>query len=365
MKTFVFFAAVTIIAVSIASPAEAATPSFQRLGYHEVATDDYMYSYAYDVSADGSVVIGSSSITGSAISYRWTVDGGMVDIGNITGQSGTSVKALSADGSVLAGYYWADGNPGIFRWTATSMALEETEGDVFGISADGNVVVGHFDNGIVCQAFRWTTGEAAVAMGYLPGHGISSANASSADGSVIVGNSRVDWSDGGEAYRWTAADGMIGLGVLPGASSSWANSVSNDGSVVFGNSGSDVFRWTEADGMVGLEGLMDNAAFYTQACSADGSLLVGSYKGEDASGSFLWTEDSGMQDLQVMLAGLGLDVNGWGTLIGSDVSADGTVIVGYGTNPDGNQEAWMATIPEPASLCMLALGVLAVIRRRS
>ena len=40
----------------------------------------------------------------------------------------------------------------------------------------------------------------------------------------------------------------------------------------------------------------------------------------------------------------------------SGISDDGKTIVGYGTNPEGNTEAWIATIPEPATLLLLGLG---------
>ncbi|MCH9023676.1 MAG: PEP-CTERM sorting domain-containing protein, partial [Planctomycetes bacterium] len=46
------------------------------------------------------------------------------------------------------------------------------------------------------------------------------------------------------------------------------------------------------------------------------------------------------------------------------ISADGLTIVGWGRNPSGNSEAWIATIPEPATLSLLALGSLALLRRR-
>ncbi len=35
---------------------------------------------------------------------------------------------------------------------------------------------------------------------------------------------------------------------------------------------------------------------------------------------------------------------------GSGISADGMTIVGYGTNPDGNDEAWIANISNPPCL---------------
>ncbi|HEV2295592.1 MAG TPA: PEP-CTERM sorting domain-containing protein [Tepidisphaeraceae bacterium] len=45
------------------------------------------------------------------------------------------------------------------------------------------------------------------------------------------------------------------------------------------------------------------------------------------------------------------------------MSLDGSTIVGFGTR-NGVTEAFVATVPEPASLSVLALGGLALLRRR-
>jgi hypothetical protein len=54
------------------------------------------------------------------------------------------------------------------------------------------------------------------------------------------------------------------------------------------------------------------------------------------------------------------------------VSGDGSTVVGIGTNPDGNSEAWIAqlgsSVPEPTSLALAAMagaGLLSAGRRRS
>jgi len=47
-----------------------------------------------------------------------------------------------------------------------------------------------------------------------------------------------------------------------------------------------------------------------------------------------------------------------------DISADGMMIVGEGTNPDGHREAFLGVIPEPASAALLVLGALPILGRR-
>lgn len=103
------------------------------------------------------------------------------------------------------------------------------------------------------------------------------------------------------------------------------------------------------------------------AVSIDGAVVVGgSVAGENGwSAAFVWEEGHGMRSLEYVLANdCGLDLTGWWLMEAMDVSADGTTIVGYGINPDGQTEAWIATIPEPTTLSVLALGGFALLRRR-
>jgi probable HAF family extracellular repeat protein len=167
-----------------------------------------------------------------------------------------------------------------------------------------------------------------VGLGDLPGGDfVSNAQATSADGSVVVGFSKPDPRY--EAFRWTADGGMVGLGYLPGGDRSMAYSVSADGSIVVGA---------------------------TTSTSAPDPLV---WK------AFMWDPVHGMRDVEsVLTEDFGLDLTGWKLTEARDVSGDGTVIVGYGTNPSGDTEAWIAVVPEPAALSLLVLGGLAVTRRR-
>jgi len=58
---------------------------------------------------------------------------------------------------------------------------------------------------------------------------------------------------------------------------------------------------------------------------------------------------------------LGVDLTGWTLSLATDVSGDGTVIVGTGINPSGRLEGWIATIPEPSTLILAILGLLALL----
>ena len=133
-------------------------------------------------------------------------------------------------------------------------------------------------------------------------------------------------------------------------------------------SGYEAFRWTDGGGMVGL-GDLAGGSFNSRAygVSADGSAVVG--RGSSASGTeaFVWDETNGMRGLMQVLMDQGIDMTGWSLTEARGVSADGLTIVGYGTNPLGQEEGWIATIvPEPSTALLLGLGLsaLAATRRR-
>jgi len=67
----------------------------------------------------------------------------------------------------------------------------------------------------------------------------------------------------------------------------------------------------------------------------------------------------------VLVNDYGLDLTGWTLSSAWGISDDSSTIAGCGINPHGYTEAWIATIPEPASAVMLGLGaVLFVLRHK-
>jgi probable HAF family extracellular repeat protein len=111
------------------------------------------FSRASAVSADGSVVVGSSNAFPSDEAFRWE-NGFMLGLGRLEGNWSGAI-AVSADGSIVIGE--SSGHDGPFLWNATDgmqslqHVLEEFVGhdlagwrltDVGGISADGRTIVG-------------------------------------------------------------------------------------------------------------------------------------------------------------------------------------------------------------------------------
>jgi len=80
--------------------------------------------------------------------------------------------------------------------------------------------------------------------------------------------------------------------------------------------------------------------------SADGSIIVGPPAGFTAT-AFIWDQVHGIRKLNDFLTNeLGLDLTGWTLHSAAAISDDGRKIVGSGTNPRGQTEAWLAVIGE-------------------
>ena len=201
-------------------------------------------TYAYGVSADGSVIVGDSDIAaGSSAYHAFKYIGGiMTDLGTLGGTISTAY-AVSADGSVIVGRSYLSGDAArhAFKYTvSTGMeslgTLGGTSSYANGVSADGSVIVGDsfIAGDAAYRAFKYTVRTGMESLGTLGGTS-SYAAAVSADGSVIVGDSLIAGDAAYRAFKYTVSTGMESLGTL-GGTSSYANAVSADGKVIVGYS---------------------------------------------------------------------------------------------------------------------------------
>ncbi len=248
-----FFLLLSIICVAITPTARAAA-TFTPLG-----TFGGFSSQAFDVSADGSVVVG-----------------------------------LVGDGSGL--------QPAMFRWTAAGSTIVPGNFNYFNdvplaVSGDGSTVVGQYNSPSGPEAFRWTLAGGIEGLGDFPG-GVFNSGAIdvSYDGSVAVGFGSQPNPQGGEAFRWSQATGIVALG--PNAQ--FGAGVSDNGAIVVGPSNDGSFRWTSDTGAVEL-----NIVRSARRISADGSVIVGTRQLPPPSGSirpqkeaFRWTESEGLIGLR-------------------------------------------------------------------
>ena len=365
------FLIVVAITIWLAQSVRADVWSFQGLGD---LTGGPFQSAAFDVSDDATAVVGNGVTTVDTKAFRWTQNGGMIQLENSSYFSHSS--GISADGSVAVGWIWdrATATVEAFRWTAAggAVGLGDLPGGTFesyanDVSADGDVIVGQGQSNSGYEAMRWSEAGGMVGLGDLPG-GIthSAAFGVSRDGSVVVGEANS--ASGHEAFLWTSGTGMIGLGDLPGGTfDSHAEDVLADGNVVvgYGNSGlgREAFRWTLGGGMVGLDdlpgGTFDSAAW---GGTADGSIIVGSGNTGIGREAFIWDSANGMRNLKnVLTSERGVDLAGWTLTYALAMSPTGDAIVGWGLNPSGQQEAWLVhVVPEPSAFVLAMVGLAGI-----
>src|SRR3954469_17609660 len=303
---------------------------------------------AYAVSGDGSVVVGQ----GGGTAFLWTSGTGVVDLG------GTMATGVSSHGEVVSGYSGSFGTTGqglrSVRWTSwTRTAMEDLNtfnngqySVATGVSPDGGTVVGNAFGGdystLETVAYRWNGGSAA-SMGSTWSTGCTGgAQAASWGGAVVVGNSG---SSAPRAFRWTP-QGTVYLSQYRGS----AQAVTSDGRFAVGwrqdspASAQVGFRWEQGSPgtliyIDDLPGGTSQAA--ANAVSADGTRVVGDGTSAAGQEAFIWDAAHGTRNLRDVLVAEGCSAcAGWTLTSARGISADGSVIVGYGVSPQGAVRAW-------------------------
>jgi probable HAF family extracellular repeat protein len=361
-------------------------------------------SFGNGLSANGGVAVGQDGVSNDGRAYRWTQADGISALPRLDGalRSFSTALAVSGDGTTIVGQAAAapaaDGSgrtvavvwrPTVatarelrssrdFAESATAPSFTPINLGLFpggiislaeAVSANGSVVAGYSDakdpdpnyRDQVYQAFRWTATDGLVGLGFLPGGlKLSQAFGISADGSTIVGGS--DSAQGYQAFRWTQAEGLVGLGKVPGALVSTAYAISADKSAIIGlctftaqQDNNHAFRWTTATGMVDLGVVSGDQFSEAKAISADGSIVVGRSGVGFTGRAFIWDQMNGMRDLKSLIVATNPELADWTLRSATGISADGTLITGIGTNPNGDTEAFIAYLQiKPPQLLNIA-----------
>jgi probable HAF family extracellular repeat protein len=239
----------------------------------------------YGISKDGKVIVGFFDVSPTR-AFRWTAAGKAVALGTLPGGSHSYAYAVSADGSVVGGI--SDKTQAFvyfpYRWTsAGGMAEiplgEGTAGSVSGVSDDGNTVIGTITISGTDTPYHWTVGEsAATSIGLTFGSGSSHGRGVSGNGLVIVGD-----TDFNRAFRWSSGTGFIGIADSLSAGSSGANAANIDGTVVVGSSSVGAWVWDSTNGARLIKDIVAGLGFSTtnydlrtlNAVSSDGKTVVG------------------------------------------------------------------------------------------
>ncbi len=303
-------------------------------------------SAAWDVSADGRVVVGILQTPNQEILPFRRQSGNMQIIGS-AGYGGDYAWAVSASGEVVVGafflgdyrgFYWRDGQIHYL------ISPDQLEGSwAHDVSADGRTIVGwgRRRDG-THAACIWEDGQPQFLSPLLQ-YRLSRAFGVSSEGGWIVG--WVDIYPNPDSQQLRAflvprATRAIwyDLGDL-GGGQSIAFAVSDGGQVVVGTSvnanyQTRPFRWTWQQGMMDLGAFEEGESLAAYSVSADGSIVVGGGLFEGGLGqgrAFRWSECDGLEDLNATYARL---LGSSRLLIAASISPDGRFIVGTGYNAE-------------------------------
>ena len=158
----------------------------------------------------------------------------------------------------------------------------------------------------------------------------------------------------GDGFVWSPLKCIMEMiGDLPGGIVDTTARRINDHGQVVGNASSangvaEAFLWDPITGTQGL-GDLPGGAFESRAFGInDLGQVVGTGTTDAGESGFLWTESDGMVEISSLITDG--SASGWVLSHPKQINNRGQ-IVGFGTNPSGNIEAWLAT---PISTCAVA-----------
>ena len=343
------FVLVVFVALSLTTSAhgEVAFVYDNIRGVELLGTLGGAHSYARAINDSGQVA-GTAFTEESVHAFIWDVSLGMRDIGTLDSYGVSFAYAINNSGQVAGSDYYAGGQGHAFVWDSINgMGYLETtykHSVALGINSSGQIVGLFYDDFDSRHAFIW---DATGGMQDLGVHGgIWSIAAAINDLGQVTGAFATE-SGGYRAFLWDPTNGYQDiLGNLGEMHNSWGHGINDSGQVVGSfdtpSGHSHAFVWDATSGMQDLGTL---GGTYSGAMDINNNGEVVGWYHDGQHKSFVWDIVHGMQDL--------------GTLGQEYVDVRrinvGGQIVGH---------LIVAEIPEPATLSVLALGGLAILRRR-
>jgi probable HAF family extracellular repeat protein len=355
------------LALILVSSEEASSATFTGVGD---LPGGAVHSIATGLSADGSAVVGHSASASGVEAFRKVSGSAIEGLGDLPGNAFHSVaNGTSADGSVVVGAS-AGSEPTVlqaFRWTEASQMVTLPDfwaaatfwHEATDVTADGAIIAGwnYFEFVSQTSFGVWLIEDDTLLwqqeapsnhpLGQLVAPEV---RAISADGSVWAGVAAFDVGpiDG---IVWTAGGSVITF--IEEGSGADVHGLSADGVTAVGALVDQAYAWTASTGVV-LLGDLPGGSFASSAldASADGSIIVGYGTTELGTEAFVWDAENGMRHLGELLACRGAPATGWAQLSQAvAISDDATTVAGWGINPDGDTEAWAAELAFLAAAC--------------
>ncbi len=200
----------------------------------DTATRDYQSQQAWDVSGDGSIVVGQvnymdpTTNLGGNRQVIWNANNSITFLDQhlppsyiVRGVSANGQWIVGEDQTLIRAFRWRIGSAGP---ESLMMVPGADTSEATDVSADGNTVVGISGN----RPFRWTSTGGIQNLGTLPGATICISAECSADGNVVVGTFYTSIAFNYVHFMWTAATGIRTVPVLPGTQNRITR-VSSDG----------------------------------------------------------------------------------------------------------------------------------------
>jgi probable HAF family extracellular repeat protein len=334
-------------------------------------TSPYGSALAFGLNDQGQVVGGAIFSDGTRRAFLWQSGTGIINLGVLAGDTTSEAVSINNAGQVVGVSYPAAGQPlRGFLWQANT---------------------GMIDVGAGAGLFTQATGinQQGVVIGYA--------------------SSVPDFSSGNFVFTYTARSGIQPI-TVPGMSVTDVEAINNSGQMVVGTLNSkNLLLITPGTAPVEIQGSGNLVGAGAMAMNDSGTVVgyIEPSNGDSAHG-FVWNQNTGFVDLGY---GVATGINNLGQVVGvedlSDGSfigylyEDGTVynlatlldasaagwtnidprainnngqIAGFGTfdgqteafllTPNGASGATSVTVPEPATLSILTLAVIPLLRRR-
>jgi hypothetical protein len=227
-----------------------------------------------------------------------------------------------------------------------------------GLSYDGTVAAGTDQNQdlSISVGWRWTASGGRQNLAML------AANAISGDGNTVLGgdtsSTALVWHNGTYTHLQSpaAANNPFNIGIA----------TNYDGSIVVGRAGVYPTIWHNGQGAILplVSGFTNGRA---TDLSSDGGVIVGivSPDGGTTERVFVWTPARGSELITTYFASFGIDLSNYIIYNTPFVSADGRTFGLTGQSRiDSSIHGIIVTVPAPGAASALALGCLALVRRR-